>query len=517
MTMEFNPKIPSTLIRMSRCYVFEPPSGIKASLSRTYAGIVNAQRSEKAPKERCRLHFMLSWFHAVIQERLRFTPIGWSKKYEFNETDQRGSLDAVDEWITRSTKEMSDNIDPKSIPWSAIRTLLGETIYGGKVDNEYDQKILDSMTEQFFTPECFSDEFALFKVPPNSPVAPLTVPSDARKVSQYKQWIDDLPNVESPLWCGLPVNVDNILKKRQVLQLIENFKLMQGVEDEESSGIDSDSKGQGAVRLEKLNDLVTVLLGLLPDNLPALKRDEALMTDPLFRFLEREVGHGRKLLSTVRGDLKNIQHYHELMASGEVKMTNELREICKDLEIDAIPKKWKKYTIANITVTEWIIDFVKRLNQLRDLSEDTEYRSKTLWLGGFFFPEALITATRQSVAEKHKWSLEELDLIVNIGKGEQEDDQCFIMNGLTLEGYEWSNDKNDVVPSDVLSDKLPPSTLKWIRKEQKESELSDMTKIPVYLNNERINLIFSVKIRSDQPRNALYQRGIALAAWSHGQ
>ena len=80
---------------------------------------------------------------------------------------------------------MSDNIDPKNIPWDAIRTLLSEAIYGGKVDNEYDQKILTSMTMQFFTPECFSNDFILFKVPASSNVVPFTVP-DVRKVSQYK-------------------------------------------------------------------------------------------------------------------------------------------------------------------------------------------------------------------------------------------------------------------------------------------------------------------------------------------
>jgi dynein heavy chain 1 len=514
MTMEFNPKIPSTLIRMSRAFVFEPPSGIKASLTRTYAGIVSAQRAEKAPKERCRLHFMLSWFHAVIQERLRFTPIGWSKKYEFNESDQRGSLDAVDEWITRSTKEMSDNIDPKNIPWDAIRTLLSDTIYGGKVDNEYDQKILNSLTEQFFTPECFSEDFALFKVPPTSSVVPLMVP-DAKKVGDYKKWIEDLPSVESPLWCGLPVNVDNILKKRQVLQLIESFKMMQGAADEEASGVDTESSGKGALWLKKLNDTVTALLGMLPESIPALHRGEENMTDPLFRFLEREVGHGRRMLKMLKDDLNNLK----LMSSGEIKMTNELREVAKDLDADVIPKRWRKYNVAKITATEWVIDFVKRLSQLKTLAEETEYKTKKLWLGGFFFPEALITATRQSVAENHMWSLEELDLIVLIDKSVPEDDQCFIIDGLTLEGYEWSTAKNDLVASDVLSVRLPTTTLKWVHKTQKDAivDKSKMTQIPVYLNNERLNIIFSVKIMSNQPKTDLYQRGIALASWSTGQ
>jgi dynein heavy chain 1 len=40
MTMELNPKVPSSLIRLSRTFVFEPPMGIKASLQRTFTTVL---------------------------------------------------------------------------------------------------------------------------------------------------------------------------------------------------------------------------------------------------------------------------------------------------------------------------------------------------------------------------------------------------------------------------------------------------------------------------------------------
>lgn len=97
LTMENNPKVPTTLLRSSHVLVFEPPSGIKAALVRSYAGAVSPQRTDRDPVERKRLHFIVSWFNAVVQERLRYTPIGWSKYYEFNESDQRCTLDCIDE------------------------------------------------------------------------------------------------------------------------------------------------------------------------------------------------------------------------------------------------------------------------------------------------------------------------------------------------------------------------------------------------------------------------------------
>jgi len=94
--------------------------------------------------ERARLHFLVSWFTAVVQERLRYTPIGWSKVYEFNESDQRCAIDCIDEWIDSMGKDRA-NIDPEKIPWDALRTLIGQSVFGGKIDNEFDNKILSSL------------------------------------------------------------------------------------------------------------------------------------------------------------------------------------------------------------------------------------------------------------------------------------------------------------------------------------------------------------------------------------
>lgn len=42
---------------------------------------------------------MLAWFNALVQERLRYAPLGWAKKYEFNESDLRMACDTLDTWL----------------------------------------------------------------------------------------------------------------------------------------------------------------------------------------------------------------------------------------------------------------------------------------------------------------------------------------------------------------------------------------------------------------------------------
>lgn len=39
------------------------------------------------------------------------------------------------------------NIDPAKLPWDAFRVILSQNLYGGKIDNEYDAKILQSLVD----------------------------------------------------------------------------------------------------------------------------------------------------------------------------------------------------------------------------------------------------------------------------------------------------------------------------------------------------------------------------------
>jgi hypothetical protein len=50
------------------------------------------------------------------------------------------------------------------------------------------------------------------------------------------------------------------------------------------------------------------------------------------------------------------------MCTGERKSTNVLKSLAEELHADVIPKKWRKYNIANISATEWINDFKKRVD-----------------------------------------------------------------------------------------------------------------------------------------------------------
>ena len=98
-----------------------------------------------------------------------------------------------------------NNVDINKIPWDAFKTILIENLYGGKVDNEYDSKILKSLVEMFFTPEAFDTNYPLFTTEDSNEFV-LKMP-DGIKYSQFMQWVEKMPDLESPTWSGLPPNV----------------------------------------------------------------------------------------------------------------------------------------------------------------------------------------------------------------------------------------------------------------------------------------------------------------------
>lgn len=72
----------------------EAPKGLKLNMTRSYNSdplmseeFFNLPGSEDLSKVWFRGVFALVFFHAVVQERRDFGPLGWNIPYEFNESD----------------------------------------------------------------------------------------------------------------------------------------------------------------------------------------------------------------------------------------------------------------------------------------------------------------------------------------------------------------------------------------------------------------------------------------------
>jgi len=202
-TSEISPKLPTALLRMSDTILAEAPSGIKASLTRFISSISSDRFDNQI---RNRLYLLLGWTHAVIQERLRYVPSGWSEAYEFSEADAVHALDVVDS-LVKDAAGGKHTIDPEKLPWDAIRTTLCKGVFGGRITKERDQEILDKLVLSLFVPACFDVNFKLVDAD-DSPSLP-----DGTSREECQSWIDSLISHTPPLWIGLDGSAETTRSK----------------------------------------------------------------------------------------------------------------------------------------------------------------------------------------------------------------------------------------------------------------------------------------------------------------
>jgi len=538
LTLEIHPKIPVNLLRAGRVFVYEPPPGIKANLLRTFNAIAPAQMM-RAPSERSKLYFLLAWFHAIVQERLRYRPLGWSKFYEFNESDLKVAVSTLDTWLD-SVAQGRNNIPPEKVPWKAIQTLFGECIYGGKVDNIFDHRLLKSFLRKLFTSRSFEQDFVLVENRADESKANVLIPEGIRR-DEFLAWIDSLDHSShSPTWLGLPSNAERVILANLGQDLIRKLLRLQALEDEDEvlvtisqragdssadSSLVSELSG-GDVRPTYMKTLASDIeswLKYLPEKLGLLKRSVENIKVPLFRYFEREINCASRLLDEVRRDLRELQ----LICDPEkrVKQTNYYREMVERLAKELIPDHWLRYKVPKeMKVSSWMIDFGERLRQLEYVIENaSNLRRISINLGKLLNPEAYITATRQFIAQANSWSLEELELEFVVCESAEGSDSSspssssaaaegtFIILNLQLEGARVR--QNRLQLTTAMSTEIPKASLRWVRKDRpRDEEAEQQISLPVYRDSTRSDLLFTVEMQPDggEEANAFFERGVAI-------
>jgi dynein heavy chain len=123
---------PSSVLQNGIKMTNEPPLGLKSNMIGSYKADPLTEPkffdSSKNPAVFKKLAFGLTMFHAILLQRRNFGSLGWNIKYEFTVSDLQISLRQLAHFIDNS----------QQVPFKALKYLVGECNYGGRVTSLQD-------------------------------------------------------------------------------------------------------------------------------------------------------------------------------------------------------------------------------------------------------------------------------------------------------------------------------------------------------------------------------------------
>ncbi|CAK0759668.1 Dynein gamma chain, flagellar outer arm [Coccomyxa viridis] len=504
-TAEPHPAFPIGLLQMGIKVTNEAPVGMKAGLRASYQWITQDMLDAVNRSEWRQLLYLETFLHSVVQERRKFGPIGWNVPYEFNLSD----LSACVQFLQNHMLEM----DAKRAPapgWETIRYMVSVVQYGGRITDEYDKLLMDTLAEKYFQPSNLLPNFAIYKDPKEG--SAYTVPQGS-EIDVYRKAIEDMPNQDSPELFGMHANVDLTFRKLQVQAAI------QVILDTQPQG----ASASGASSVEETVDaLCEELLAKAPplfgreDVREKLRKLPGGPTQPLTVHLRQEIDRLNIIITLTTTTLKNVR----LAIAGTIALSGKLADSLDALYNGRIPKDWLAKSWEAGSLGSWFAGLLQRHDQLlRWLSTG---RPKAYWLTGFFNPQGFLTAVRQEVNRRHaadKWALDDVVLTSEVMHPAKDVDgiagppnEGVFVYGLYLDGCAWSNKENKLVDSEPkkLYSALPILHVTGVQ--EKDKKKTGTFEAPVYRTKKRtgLNYITSFSLKTDETPSKWIMRGVAL-------
>jgi dynein heavy chain len=503
LTTEPSADFPLGILQRSLKVVNEPPNGLKMNLKSTMSRVTEAQL-EECPHPAFRpLVFTLAFFHAVVQERRKYGKIGWNVVYDFNETDFTVSMSLINTYLAKAHRSG----DP--IPWQTLRYLVGEAMYGGRVTDGFDRRIVTAYLEEYFgdflfdtfqTFHFYKDEAVDYCLPAGSADLSRAVTRDAMVAH-----IDALPLENAPNVFGLHANAETGYLRNAAEEM------WAGLVELMPRG--SDGATQGASREATLTRLAADILAQIPAPFDRkmilrqqLERAAAAGHDslqPTQVVLMQELERWNTLVNVIDSSLRSLQS----ALAGMIGMSSELDEVSTALSNGQLPAQWRRWAPATRkNLGRWLVHFQRRYQQFQQWVEAGE--PNCLWLSGLMVPESYLSALVQITCRKYVWPLDKSSIVTRVTTyataadvPARPKDGAYV-TGLYLEGARWDTTHRRLAPQEkkVLIQELP--VLEIIPQEASKLKHVGVYRTPVYVTRDRRNaagvgFVFEADLSSD--------------------
>ncbi len=389
-----------------------------------------------------------------------------------------------------------------------LRYLLGSTVYGGKVTDEWDMRLL-----RVYLQDLLSDDLAnkeIFK-PCHLPEYCFKYPSE---ISSFGDIIDALPSIEDASLFGQNPNSETLANMDKADKLLSNLFTTE-------SGISGESSNQSGLT-QIMNGVLEKVPSPFNENHVQMLLKETEPTDSIRIFLLQEL----QIYNTVLELIQTTKAETHRFINGVMTPSLELEGVIADLAQLRVPAQWAEYYDSNKPLDSWTNDLCRRIDQLTNWIEEGE--PNVVWLGGFIHPSSFLTSVLQMYARRKCTSIVELNaktswefkILKKNEKISMKPEDGMYISGMFLEGARW-NDDGPVGHLDEQSPMISQSPMPIIHFQPLESRArtrsEEMYSCPVYTypgrrdKSSRSAYVLSIDLnRGSRNANFWIKRGVAM-------
>lgn len=493
-------KFPVSILQNSVKITNEAPQGLRMNLEGSYLmdPISNEEFFEgcKNPQAFKRLLYALCFFHAVIQERRLFGPLGWNIPYEFTQNDLRISARQLQMFIDES---------PEQIQFKAINYLAGECNYGGRVTEAQDRRLLMTLLLDYYNPEVLKPGYSLCPEHPDFTVLP------ASSWEESLEMIRQTPMVTPPGIYGFHANANLTREQNETYAMMENLLLTVG----QASG------AGGTSPEETVGEAANDILRRMPEQFDLVqvqKRYPTMYEESMNTVLVQELTRFNSLTRVIVATLKDIQK----AIQGLLLMSSDLEQVFLSIFNGKTPAMWLANSYPSLKpLGGYTNDLIERLKFFQAWIDNGI--PVTFWLSGIYFTQAFTTGAAQNFARRYTIPIDTLVFDFDMPQDQQpvaKPENGVYCYGLFLEGCKWDWSEWELAESDlkVLYVSVP---LLWILPCKK----AELRKFPWYdcplykvstrkgvlsTTGHSTNFVMPIKLRSSHPESHWVKRGVAM-------
>ena len=510
LTTDPTDKFPLGILQRSMKVVTEPPDGLKLNMRSTYSRI-DATMLEECPHWAFRpCLYVLTFLHAVVLERRKYGKIGWNVNYDFNDSDLNISRKLLGLYLQKAFEDKDE-----FLPWGSLKYLIGDAMYGGRVSDNLDRRVLKTYLEEYMGDFLFDDcqEFTF------STVGFKYVLPKWGDLQNYTSMVEELPLTNSPAVFGLHPNAEIGYYTNAVKAMWVDLISLQPRSTAGGAGMSREEYiATTASDISKKIPIASIDIGaydLIQTRALLMQRNEEEMITPCQVVLLQELERWNALVLKMAISLIDLGR----ALVGEIGMSDQLDALGDSLFNGFLPAMWRRLAPATEKpLGGWMGHFMNRHEQYKSWVHKGE--PAVIWLSGLHIPESYLTALVQTTCRAKLWPLDKSTLYTVVTKYVDGstlahlEDGCYV-TGLYLEGASWDLERGCLRVQDpkVLVVNLP--IMQVIPTEASKVKLHNTFRTPVYVTQARKNamgvgLVFEADLATSDHTSHWVLQGTAL-------